>query len=102
MKETWMNRADLFYSSVGFYLLAFVFLGISWMVSMPWLSKLSYASLIIGLSFHVYGIFLRMLILERPPVSTLYETVIFVSFVVVTFSVIIEYFRKYLDYLTFA
>ena len=94
MKETWMNRADLFYSSVGFYLVAFVLLGISWMVIMPWLSKLSYASLIIGLSFHVYGILLRMLILERPPVSTLYETVIFVSFVVVTFSVIIEYFRK--------
>jgi|TARA_B110000438_G_scaffold33072_1_gene32707 ABC-type transport system involved in cytochrome c biogenesis permease subunit len=94
MKETWMNRADLFYSSVGFYLVAFVLLGISWMVSMPWLSKLSYASLIIGLSFHIYGIFLRMLILERPPVSTIYETVIFVSFVVVTFSVIIEYFRR--------
>lgn len=94
MKETWMNRAGLFYFSVGFYLLAFILLGISWMVSPGWFSKLSYASLVIGLLFHIYGIFLRILILARPPVSTIYETVIFVSFVVVTFSVVIEYFRR--------
>ena len=32
--------------------------------------------------------------MERPPVSTLYESVIFVAFVVILFAIILEYFRR--------
>ena len=35
-----------------------------------------------------------MIIMSRPPISTIYETVIFVGFVIVSFSVVIEYLRK--------
>ena len=58
------------------------------------LKIISYGSLILGLVYHTYGIYLRMVIMGRPPVSTLYETVIFVGFTVVVFSVVIEYFRR--------
>ena len=32
--------------------------------------------------------------MNRPPVSTLYESVLFVSFIVLLFAIILEYFRK--------
>ena len=93
-KETWVNEADLFYTSVTFYILAFIILGLSWMIQPKWMKIISYGSLILGLVFHTYGIYLRMVIMSRPPVSTLYETIIFVGFVVVVFAVVIEYLRR--------
>ncbi|MBH10163.1 MAG: hypothetical protein CMG74_07400 [Candidatus Marinimicrobia bacterium] len=93
-KETWMNEANLFYISVAFYLLSFILLGISWMIIPKWLKIASYGSLLFGLFYHSYGIYLRIIIMSRPPVSTLYETIIFVGFIVVIFSVAIEFLRR--------
>jgi len=94
-KETWMNKANLFYISVAFYLLAFIFLGLSWMFHQPkYFQMISSGLLGTGLLYHIYGIYLRMVIMGRPPVSTLYESVIFVGFVTVVCSVILEYFRR--------
>ena len=93
-KETWMNRVILFYTSVGLYLFAFILLGLSWMIHPLLLKRASYALLILGFLFHAYGIYLRMHIMGRPPVSTLYESVIFVAFIVILFAIILEYFRR--------
>ena len=93
-KETWMNRVNLFYTSVGLYLSAFILLGLSWMIQPLLLKRASYALLILGFLFHAYGIYLRMHIMGRPPVSTLYESVIFVAFIVILFAIILEYFRR--------
>jgi ABC-type transport system involved in cytochrome c biogenesis permease subunit len=43
-----------------------------------------------GLSLHAVGLLMRMMILERAPVSTLYESVIFVGFICVLLSMIYE------------
>ena len=93
-KETWMNRVNLFYISVGLYLFAFILLGLSWMIKPLLMKRVSYALLILGFLFHAYGIYLRMHIMGRPPVSTLYESVIFVAFIVILFAIILEYFRR--------
>jgi len=94
-KETWVNKANLFYISVAFYLSAFIFLGLSWMFHQSkYLQRISAGFLGLGLLYHTYGIYLRMFIMGRPPVSTLYESVIFVGFVTVVCAVIIEYFRR--------
>ena len=93
-KETWMNRVNLFYISLGLYLLSFVFLSISWMIKPILLNRVAYLLLISGTVMHGYGIFLRMQIMERPPVTTLYESVIFVSLIIMTLAVLLEYFRK--------
>ena len=93
-KETWMNRVNLFYISLGLYLLSFIFLSISWMIKPILLNRLAYSLLIFGTAIHAYGIFLRMQIMERPPVTTLYESVIFVSLIIMTLAVLLEYFRK--------
>ena len=93
-KETWMNRVNLFYISLGLYLLSFIFLSISWMIKPILLNRVAYLLLIFGTVIHGYGIFLRMQIMERPPVTTLYESVIFVSLIIMALAVLLEYFRK--------
>ena len=93
-KETWMNRVNLFYISLGLYLLSFIFLSISWMIKPILLNRVAYLLLISGTVMHGYGIFLRMQIMERPPVTTLYESVIFVSLIIMALAVLLEYFRK--------
>ena len=93
-KETWLNKANLFTLSLVFYLFGFILLGISWMVQPILLKNVAYGSLISGFMLHTYGIYLRMVIMSRPPISTLYETVIFVGFVIVLLSIVIEYLRK--------
>ena len=93
-QESWLNKAKLFTISLIFYLFGFILLGVSWMTFPDLLRKLSFASIVVGLFLHTYGIVLRMIIMSRPPISTIYETVIFVGFVIVFFSVVIEYLRK--------
>lgn len=93
-KETWMNQVNLFYISLGFYLMAFLFLGFGLMIRQFFTKKISYGLLIFGSIIHGYAIYLRMLIMGRPPVTTLYESVIFVSFIIVILAVALEYFRK--------
>ena len=93
-KEIWVNKTNLFTVSLVFYLLAFILLGISWMVQPVLLRNIAYGSMVLGFTVHTYGIILRMIIMSRPPISTLYETVIFVGFVIVLFSVVIEYLRR--------
>jgi hypothetical protein len=94
-KETWVNKANLFYISVAFYISTFIFLGLSWMFHQPkYLQRISAGFLGVGLLYHTYGIYLRMVIMGRPPVSTLYESVLFVGFVTVVCAVILEYFRR--------
>ena len=92
--ETWMNDVDLFVKSLVFYILSFLVIGLSWMIKPVLFRKISFSSLIIGFLIHGYGIIMRMQIMGRPPVSTLYESVIFVSFVLLLLAIILENFRK--------
>jgi ABC-type transport system involved in cytochrome c biogenesis permease subunit len=92
--ETWTNKANLFYKSIVFYILAFLLLVISWMTKPKLLRRISFACLLGGLAFHFYGILLRIIIMQRPPVSTLYESIIFVSLIGVICALLLEYNRK--------
>ena len=92
--ESWLNKANLFTNSLVFYLLGFIFLGISWMIRPTLFRRVAFGSIILGFLLHTYGIILRMIIMSRPPISTIYETVIFVGFVIVLFSLVIEYIRQ--------
>jgi len=92
--ETWKNKANLFYKSIAFYILAFLILVISWMTIPKLLRQISFAFLLGGLTFHLYGIILRIIIMQRPPVSTLYESIIFVGLIGVICASLLEYNRK--------
>ena len=93
-KETWYNKANLFFISIIFYIIAFFAVCTSLLF---WTNRLRGIALIItwlGIGSHAYGLYLRMLIMSRPPVTTLYESILFVSFIAVLCAMIIEYFRK--------
>ena len=92
--ETWYNHANLFIKSTVLYILAFFLLAISWMLKPLFIRKISFACLLIGLAFHLYGIYLRIIIMQRPPISTLYESIIFVNMIGVICCVFLEYNRK--------
>lgn len=92
--EVSKNRADLFYNSMYCYILSLILLLVSWMV---WPKALLLASqwiMGLGLAIHGVGIVLRMIIMGRPPVSTLYESIIFVGLVGVFICLILEWVRK--------
>ena len=92
--ETTYNNWNLFYVSIAFYILSFFLLCLSWIVFADRLYLFSALSLIVGFISHTAGICLRMYIMQRPPVSTLYESIIFVGFITVLGSLIVEKFRK--------
>ncbi len=91
--ETWMSRTELFYKSVAAYIAGFLVLGASWLVWPNFLRRCSLALLILGVSLHGGGLLVRMLVMGRPPVSTLYESVIFVGFIGALTGLIVELVR---------
>ena len=92
--EEKFNNWNLFYISIAFYIISFFLLCISWVGFPQKLYLLSLSSLVIGFVAHTIGIICRMYIMQRPPVSTLYESIIFVGFIAVFCSLIIEFIRK--------
>ena len=79
--ETWYNKENLFIKSISLYIGAFFLLVISWMIKPVLLRRIAFTTLLLGLGFHLYGIILRIIIMQRPPISTLYESVIFVNLI---------------------
>jgi ABC-type transport system involved in cytochrome c biogenesis permease subunit len=69
-----------------------------------WLKKIGYiatwALVLVGLGFEIYGFVCRIIISGRPPVTDLYETVIWVSFTGMVFAIILEaiYRKRYFFY----
>jgi len=83
-----------------FYLLALLILLLTalWMKTMGY--RLTWAVLLVGLGFEIYGLACRIIISSRPPVTNMYETVIWVSFGAMVFAVILEsiYRKRYFLY----
>jgi len=69
-----------------------------------WLKEIGYiatwALVLLGLGFEIYGFACRIIISGRPPVTDLYETVIWVSFIGMVFAIILEavYRKRYFFY----
>ncbi|PIE20186.1 MAG: hypothetical protein CSA66_01120 [Proteobacteria bacterium] len=81
--EVTYNRLDLFTYSLVFYILAFILLALSWLL---WRTRLRVGATValgVGAILHAVGLTMRVIIMERPPVSNLYESVVFVGFVAV-------------------
>ncbi|MCB1783548.1 MAG: cytochrome c biogenesis protein ResB [Alphaproteobacteria bacterium] len=81
--EVYFNNWKPFEISLAFYLGAFLAVMASLLICPVWLRRVSFGLLLAGLAFHMAGIGVRMAIMERPPVSNLYESIVFVGFIVV-------------------
>jgi ABC-type transport system involved in cytochrome c biogenesis permease subunit len=76
------------------YLLAFLALLTSLGMPSRWLAPVGFGFLGLGFVVHAYGMVLRMLISGRPPVTNMYESVIWVAWAAVLFALIFELIYK--------
>ncbi|MCP5071057.1 MAG: cytochrome c biogenesis protein CcsA [bacterium] len=93
--EVLLYKLALFHWSLFFFLFAFVLTAFWWLK--PSLRKLKIAITgltILGVCSVTLGIVLRCIIRERPPVSTLYETVLFITAVGIIACLITERINK--------
>ncbi len=88
------NQWDIFVKSASFYILSFVLLSVSWLYRKSFFQKIAFLSLLIGGGLHLIGLTLRCYIMNRPPVSTLYESIVFVALISVLASAVYEKRKK--------
>lgn len=77
------------------YFLGFIVLLLVWALNKESLMKFAWVLLGFGFILNTYGFMLRMYIMERAPVSNMYETVVWVSWGTIVFAVILEIIYKY-------
>jgi len=101
LKKTDKFPLELFYQklspftwSIMFYILTFIFFVVSFSSSKPLWYNLGLLSVMAGFIPHVLGLIMRIIIMARPPVSSLYETFIFVGFIAVLLGLFIEYYNR--------
>ncbi|MCX5759291.1 MAG: cytochrome c biogenesis protein CcsA [Candidatus Hydrogenedentes bacterium] len=88
-------RLDLFYYSLTLSVLSFILIAVSWMapgrriVSFAAIGSISLAAALLSA-----GIAMRCVIRGRPPVTTLYETILFVTAVAVVVSLFMEWVNR--------
>lgn len=70
-----------YHLAMGFYAFSVILMVLSLNAGGARLGKIGFVTLIIALSTHIFAIGARMYILDRPPVGTLYESVLFVSLI---------------------
>lgn len=74
-----------------FYLLGALFLFASRVNNKSWLSLLGFIGVGLGWGLHTYGMAIRSYILGRPPVSNMYETVVWVPWGAVVFATVMQW-----------
>lgn len=93
--EVTYNRADLFKWSLILYILAFILLGFSWLGYQQKRLRIGAGTaLALGFVLHVAGVVMRTIIMERPPVTNLYESVVFVGLIGAFVGLWIEWRRR--------
>lgn len=96
--EVTLYRGKWFSYSLYCFVIAFVVMAFSWLTpgSRVGAILILVASLlaVLGLVLDVYGITLRSIIRQRPPITNLYDTVLFITGTAVLLGLLIEYFTR--------
>ncbi len=88
-------RLDPLFKSHMLYIVAFVLFALTWFAPRSkWLFRIAVACVSAALILHIFGIVIRSIIRGRPPVSTLYETVLFVSAGAALTLLVIEFLNR--------
>ncbi len=76
------------------YLLGLIFLFLATQVGQRWAMPMHWLLLGVGLFLHTYGMALRTYLAGRPPVSNMYETVVWVPYGSILFGLLLYHFQK--------
>jgi ABC-type transport system involved in cytochrome c biogenesis permease subunit len=94
-RELFFYRLQPFYWSLVLYILAFVLIALAWLFPPHrYIHALALVLLSAPLALHTTGIVLRCLIRGRPPVTTLYETLLFVTAIAVLVALLLELINR--------
>lgn len=93
--EVHYNEINPFRWAWVIYLLAVLIYIVSWVSHRPRYLKAVWAFTILGWLLHSYGFGLRMYLTDRPPVSNMFETVVWVSWGAVFFALLLEKLYKF-------
>ena len=88
--EFFFNPVDPFTHSMTLYLLAFLLACISWLAWQRPLNRAAFYLLLLALAVHTFGLVSRMYLQERPPVTNLYSSAIFIGWGAVIVALILE------------
>lgn len=93
--EVFYNQFHPFRWAYILYMLAAVTVLIVWTMNKQSLMKLAWTFGGFGFAMHTFGFIVRMYLMDRAPVTNMYETVVWMSFGAVLFSAILEIIYKY-------
>jgi ABC-type transport system involved in cytochrome c biogenesis permease subunit len=93
--ECLFNRLQPFSQSMVLYVLAFLLACLSWLGWSRPLNRAAFYLLLLALAIHTFGLVSRMYLQERPPVTNLYSSAIFIGWGSVIVALILE--RIYRD-----
>ena len=88
--EFLFNRLQPFTQSMMLYVLAFLLACASWLGASSLLRRSAFYILLLALAIHTFGLFSRMYLQERPPVTNLYSSAIFIGWGAVIVALILE------------
>ena len=88
--EFFFNHADPFTHSMYLYVLALLLACFSWLAWNRTLNRTAFYLLLLSLAVHTFGLVSRMYLQERPPVTNLYSSAIFIGWGAVIVALILE------------
>ncbi|MGA7274150.1 MAG: cytochrome c biogenesis protein CcsA [Candidatus Udaeobacter sp.] len=88
--EFLFNRLQPFSQAMALYVLAFLLACASWLGWSRPLNRSAFYILLLALAIHTFGLFSRMYLQERPPVTNLYSSAIFIGWGAVIVSLVLE------------
>jgi ABC-type transport system involved in cytochrome c biogenesis permease subunit len=88
--EFLFNRLQPFSQSMTLYVLAFLLACASWLGWSSVFRRSAFLLLLLALAIHTFGLFSRMYLQERPPVTNLYSSAIFIGWGAVIVALILE------------
>ena len=88
--EFLFNRLQPFSQSMTLYVLAFLLACASWLGWSGVLRRSAFYILLVALAIHTFGLVSRMYLQERPPVTNLYSSAIFIGWGAVIVALILE------------
>jgi ABC-type transport system involved in cytochrome c biogenesis permease subunit len=88
--EFLFNRLQPFSQSMTLYVLAFLLACASWLGASSILRRSAFYVLLLALAIHTFGLVSRMYLQERPPVTNLYSSAIFIGWGAVIVALILE------------
>jgi len=89
-QENYFNHYAPFIKGISVYLLAFLFGCAFWINWSPWTRRTAFYLLLLGAVMHTSGLFIRMYLEGRPPVTNLYSSAIFVGWGAVLLGILLE------------